>query len=300
MDVWPILIVVLIVVALSVAQRSSRRAKRDMSLELRIDAPQLSFFSPKPMALNAAPAAASETTPYEDRERALLEFVRIAAKHHVPLELCYRSENGRGQKNETVDPCLEDGGFIAVKEGRISARQVITCYVSAEVGGLPQSCVAFVRELAESPLSRVREQAVLASYRLSREERIETLQRLASDEADYVRGFVADATRSFTVRTERTVNGKRYKFLGDQAPELFSMLTIFASDQARVVRQKAAYALGDNPSNEALALLDSLLEDPVEKVREGAAHAKDRLAGQREVRGASNKQSQRRRRQNES
>jgi HEAT repeat protein len=216
-----------------------------------------------------------------------LERVRLAIKHFYPIQITYFDESGKEIEAEVDSALREEGDFLVGDRVHIRIQ-----WISQVSFSLPdykneverRKLPALVDELTKSPHHSFRQSGLFLAQGLPREEYFCVLQRLSTDSDSNVRASVADCTRGFTARIRKTVQGKRYTFLGGaQDPRIFEILRALAADESPNVRLKAAYALGDHLYGEARNLLDDLLRDSFEEVRKAAEHAKARLDSQRAV-----------------
>jgi len=214
-----------------------------------------------------------------------LDRVRLAIKHSYPIQITYFDESGKEIEAEVDSVLREDGDFLASERGQIRIH-----WISQVSFSLPdyknevqrRKLPALVDELVKSPHHFFRQSGLFLAQGLPREEYFRVLQELSTDSDSNVRASAADCTRGFTARIRKTVQGKRYTFLGGtQDPRIFDILRALAADESPNVRLKAAYALGDHLYEEAGKLLDDLLRDSSEEVRKAAEHAKARVDSQR-------------------
>lgn len=214
-----------------------------------------------------------------------LERVRLAIKHSYPIQITYFDESGKEIEAEVDFALREEGDFLVGDRVRIRIR-----WISQVSFSLPdhkgeverRKLPALVDELIKSPHHFFRQTGLFLAQGLPREEYFCVLQKLFADSDSNVRASAADCSRGFTARIRKTVQGKRYRFLGGtQDPRIFEILRALAADESPKVRLKAAYALGDHAYEEARILLDVLLRDSSEEVRKAAEHAKARLDSQR-------------------
>jgi HEAT repeat protein len=213
-----------------------------------------------------------------------LERVRLAIKHSYPMQITYFDESGKEIEAEVDFALREEGDFLVGDKVHIRIQWISQVSFSlpdykneAERRKLP----ALVDELIKSPHHSFRQSGLFLAQGLPREEYFCVLQKLSTDSDSNVRASAADCTRNFTARIRKTVQGKRYTFLGGtQDPRIFEILRALAADKSPNVRLKAAYALGDHLYKEARNLLDDLLRDSSEEVRKAAEHSKARLDSQ--------------------
>lgn len=213
-----------------------------------------------------------------------LERVRLAIKHSYPMQIAYFDESGKGIEAEVDFALREEGDFLVGDRVHIRIQWISQVSFSlpdykneAERRKLP----ALVDELIKSPRHSFRQSGLFLAQGLPREEYFCVLQKLSTDSDTNVRASAADCTRNFTARIRKTVQGKRYTFLGGtQDPRIFEILRALAADESPNVRLKAAYALGDHLYKEARNLVDDLLRDSSEDVRKAAEHANARLDSQ--------------------
>jgi hypothetical protein len=213
-----------------------------------------------------------------------LERVRLAIKHSYPMQITYFDESGKEIEAEADFALREEGDFLAGDKVHIRIQWISQVSLSlpdykneAERRKLP----ALVDELIKSPHHSFRQSGLFLAQGLPRDEYFCVLQKLSTDSDSNVRASAADCTRNFTARVRKTVQGKRYTFLGGtQDPRIFEILRALAADESPNVRLKAAYALGDHLYKEARNLLDDLLRDSSEEVRKAVEHSKARLDSQ--------------------
>jgi hypothetical protein len=213
-----------------------------------------------------------------------LERVHLAIKHSYPVQITYFDESGKKIEAEVDFALREEGDFLIGDEVHIRIQ-----WISQVSFSLPdyknevdrRKLPALADELVKSPHRSFRQSGLFLAQGLPREEYFCVLQGLSTDSDSDVRASAADCTRGFTARIRKTVQGKRYTFLGGtQDPRIFEILRALAADESPKVRLKAAYALGDHLYGEARNLLDDLLRDSSEEVRKAAEHAKARLDSQ--------------------
>jgi hypothetical protein len=213
-----------------------------------------------------------------------LKRVRLAIKHVYPVQITYLNESGKEVEGEIDWALREEGDFLIGDGVRIRIQ-----WISQVSFSLPdykndeERCKlpGLVNELIEDPDHTSRQFGLFLASGLPREQHFCILQKLSTDSHSDLRAAAADATRSFTARTRRTVQGKHYTFVAEtQEPRIFDMLRALAVDESSTVRLKVAYALGDHRYAQARSLLDDLLGDSSEEVKKAAEHAKTRVNSQ--------------------
>jgi hypothetical protein len=214
-----------------------------------------------------------------------LDRIRLAIKHSYPIHITYFDESGKEIEAEVDSALREDGDFLVSERAHIRIQ-----WISQASFSLPdyknevqrRKLPTLVDELVKSPHHFFRQSGLFLAQGLPREEYFCVLQKLSTDSDSNLRASAADCTRGFTTRIRKTVQGKRYTFLGGtQDPRIFEILRALAADESPNVRLKAAYALGDHLYEEARNLLGDLLRDSSEEVRKAAEHAQARIDSQR-------------------
>ena len=214
-----------------------------------------------------------------------MKLIMLAVERKLPLDLQVVNAKGRVGTKVGVLALGVDANCLMVlfsedaEPKEVPLARVLDCQPSERLQEWPEAKRRMaILDMAASNDASLQHIALDLAAGLSPDSALEVFELQSREGMDETRRVIADTMRAYTKRIRKTVMGQSVTLLDhEQDPRVFSILQQLASDKDRETVLKAAYALGDHPSDASRAILKGLLRKYRGAIWIAARHALDRL-----------------------